>query len=88
MDWAVEEITGSQMDGKQTQLSKTRDDVYNFIRVPWQLEKACTFGFFACMDAFLFYFSFFPIRVLLAIFLFLKKIVQPRLNSRQAIFMT
>lgn len=77
MDWAVEEITGSQMDGKQTQLSKTRDDVYNFIRVPWQLEKACTFGFFACMDAFLFYFSFFPIRVLLAIFLFLKKIVQP-----------
>jgi hypothetical protein len=39
MDWAVEEITGSQMDGKQTQLSKTRDDVYNFIRVPWQLEK-------------------------------------------------
>lgn len=39
MDWAVEEITGSQIDGKQSQLSKTRDDVYNFIRVPWQLEK-------------------------------------------------
>ena len=39
MDWAVEEITGSLMDGKQSQLSKTKDDVYNFIRVPWQLEK-------------------------------------------------
>ena len=36
--------------------------VYNFIRVPIELEKVLFFGYWVCLDAFLFLFSSLPIR--------------------------
>lgn len=51
---------------RQVQLSSehVRKSVYNFYQVPFQLEKFLTFGFLVCLDSFLFYFTFLPLRIL------------------------
>jgi hypothetical protein len=41
-----------------------RKSVYNFISVPFELEKFLLYGFLICMDAYLFYFTFLPLRLL------------------------
>ncbi|XP_072026078.1 transmembrane anterior posterior transformation protein 1 homolog isoform X2 [Amphiura filiformis] len=40
--------------------------IHTFIRIPKELEKMMIYGFFLCMDAFLFVFTFLPLRVILA----------------------
>ncbi|KAL9645234.1 hypothetical protein ABK040_002434 [Willaertia magna] len=45
-----------------------RTNVYNFIDIPIILEKFLFFGFFICLDVFLFYFTIFPLRILFSFF--------------------
>jgi len=45
-----------------------RQSVYNFFSVPFELEKFIVFGFFICLDAYLFYFTFLPLRLLFGLF--------------------
>jgi len=40
--------------------------MYTFMRIPRELEKFMSYGFFHCLDSFLFIFTFLPLRVLLA----------------------
>jgi hypothetical protein len=73
------EITGGYLDkDKESRFVQTQEDVYNFVNVPFQLEKVILFGFFICLDAFLFMFSFFPIRVLIAAYTLIAKLFNPR----------
>ena len=36
--------------------------VYTFLKIPRELEKFMSYGFFHCLDSFLFVFTFLPIR--------------------------
>eukprot|EP01104_Vermistella_antarctica_P012148 TRINITY_DN346_c0_g1_i1.p2 TRINITY_DN346_c0_g1~~TRINITY_DN346_c0_g1_i1.p2 ORF type:complete len:631 (+),score=115.81 TRINITY_DN346_c0_g1_i1:507-2399(+) len=55
------------------QLQKERA-LYNFLRVPIQLEKLLMFGYMICFDSFLFLFSFLPIRFAFSVF---KMLLRP-----------
>jgi hypothetical protein len=50
-----------------------REDIYNFFAVPRELERLLTFGLVICLDTFLFYFTFFPIRVMIALLHAIRK---------------
>jgi len=45
-----------------------RDSIYNFFTVPFKLEMFFFFGFCICFDALLFYFTFFPLRIIFAFY--------------------
>ncbi|XP_065183935.1 transmembrane anterior posterior transformation protein 1-like isoform X2 [Sycon ciliatum] len=47
--------------------AERRERVYTFMKTPRELEKLILFGFALCLDAFLFVFTFLPIRALLAL---------------------
>lgn len=63
--------TGSEIDADDQAFVegaiKTRAIVDNFLSVPKELEKMLFFGFIVCLDVFLSYFTFLPIRVMWAI---------------------
>jgi hypothetical protein len=40
--------------------------MYTFMKIPRELEKFMSYGFFHCVDSFLFVFTFLPVRFLLA----------------------
>ena len=44
-------------------ISSYNSEVRNFFSVPFKLEKLLFYGFFVCLDSFLYLFSFFPIRI-------------------------
>ncbi|KAJ8026085.1 Transmembrane anterior posterior transformation protein 1-like [Holothuria leucospilota] len=52
----------------EKRFDQKRERVYTFIRIPKELEKTMLYGFFICMDAFLYIFTFLPIRVIMALF--------------------
>ncbi|XP_014669810.1 PREDICTED: transmembrane anterior posterior transformation protein 1 homolog [Priapulus caudatus] len=47
--------------------SAKRARVYAFMKIPREVEKFMLFGFFQCADAFLYVFTYLPLRVLLAL---------------------
>lgn len=51
---------------KETFTAK-RKRVYTFMKIPRELEKLIFFGFLQCADAFLYMFTFLPLRVLFAV---------------------
>eukprot|EP01114_Cavostelium_apophysatum_P023622 TRINITY_DN8958_c0_g1_i1.p1 TRINITY_DN8958_c0_g1~~TRINITY_DN8958_c0_g1_i1.p1 ORF type:complete len:616 (+),score=128.94 TRINITY_DN8958_c0_g1_i1:103-1950(+) len=58
-----EEIIGSYEAPEETD---KREEVYNFIQVPFYLETMILYGVLLCFDVFLFLFTFLPIRVIRA----------------------
>ncbi|KAF0976886.1 hypothetical protein FDP41_004181 [Naegleria fowleri] len=44
-----------------------RSQMYRFVEIPIRVERFLFFGFFICLDTFLFYLTFFPVRVLLSL---------------------
>ncbi|CAD5113030.1 DgyrCDS2230 [Dimorphilus gyrociliatus] len=58
-------------DGKK--LSEKSKKVYTFIKIPLELEKFICFGFLQCVDAFLYTFTFLPLRFILAFFEIFRK---------------
>ncbi|KAL0487183.1 TAPT1 [Acrasis kona] len=46
----------------------TRRHMYNTLKVPVELEKLLFFGFLICLDTFLYFFTFLPLRLLLIIY--------------------
>lgn len=57
-----------EMDKFSEETEAMRQSVYNFFSVPFELEKFIVFGFFICLDAYLFYFTFLPLRLLFGLF--------------------
>lgn len=56
---------------------KKQNEIYNFFLVPIELEKFLLFGFFVCMDCFVFTFTFFPGRVVLGLLRYLLSFFRP-----------
>jgi hypothetical protein len=45
-----------------------QEKVYNFIQVPLEVEKFLFFGLILCLDSFLYFFTFLPIRIFYSIY--------------------
>ncbi|XP_077992355.1 transmembrane anterior posterior transformation protein 1 homolog [Glandiceps talaboti] len=64
---SAELTRGYFLEHDEAKYTQKRERVYAFLNVPREMEKLMTYGFFLCMDAFLFIFTFLPVRVLLAV---------------------
>ncbi|EFC49106.1 DUF747 domain-containing protein [Naegleria gruberi] len=53
-----------------------RGQLYKFIEIPIRVERFLFFGFFICLDTFLFYLTFFPVRVFLSLWRIIWSIVK------------
>eukprot|EP00092_Neocalanus_flemingeri_P002620 GFUD01002807.1.p1 GENE.GFUD01002807.1~~GFUD01002807.1.p1 ORF type:complete len:663 (+),score=231.51 GFUD01002807.1:51-2039(+) len=61
------EVTRSYMlEHDQERYTSKREKMYTFMRIPRELEKFMSYGFFHCLDSFLFIYTFLPLRVVLA----------------------
>jgi len=58
---------GYLMEEDEELYSEKQRRVSTFMKTPRELEKLMLFGFFVCLDAFLFVFTFLPLRVLIAL---------------------
>jgi len=65
--YITSEVTRSYMlEHDQERYTAKREKMYTFMQIPRELEKFMSYGFFHCLDSFLFVFTFLPLRVLLA----------------------
>jgi len=55
------------LEHDQERYTSKREKMYTFMRIPRELEKFMSYGFFHCLDSFLFIYTFLPLRVVLAI---------------------
>ncbi|KAK7922185.1 hypothetical protein WMY93_009087 [Mugilogobius chulae] len=62
----TELTSGYFLEHNEAKYTEQRERVYTCMRIPKELEKLMLFGFFLCMDAFLYAFTLLPLRVLLA----------------------
>ncbi|XP_064190903.1 transmembrane anterior posterior transformation protein 1 homolog isoform X4 [Anguilla rostrata] len=58
---------GYFLEHNEAKYTERRERVYTCLRIPRELEKLMLFGFFLCLDAFLYVFTLLPLRVLLAL---------------------
>ncbi|KAF0040022.1 hypothetical protein F2P81_008257 [Scophthalmus maximus] len=71
---------GYFLEHNEAKYTERRERVYTCMRIPKELEKLMTFGFFLCVDAFLYVFTLLPLRVLLAL---LRLLTLPCCGFRQ-----
>ncbi|XP_059202543.1 transmembrane anterior posterior transformation protein 1 homolog isoform X2 [Centropristis striata] len=63
---SAELTRGYFLEHNEAKYTERRERVYTCMRIPKELEKLMIFGFFLCVDAFLYVFTLLPLRVLLA----------------------
>ena len=73
---------GYKMDGDEERYNSKRQKMYTFMKIPRELEKFMSYGFFHCLDSFLFVFTFLPVRCLRAVG---AAIIRWRLEPAEAI---
>ena len=62
------EVTrGYQLEQDEERYTRRRQKMYTFMKIPRELEKFMSYGFFHCLDSFLFVFTFLPVRFLVAV---------------------
>ncbi|XP_053314275.1 transmembrane anterior posterior transformation protein 1 homolog [Spea bombifrons] len=64
---SAELTRGYFLEHNEAKYKERRERVYTCLRIPRELEKLMLFGFFLCLDAFLYVFTLLPLRVLLAV---------------------
>ncbi|KAL2077630.1 hypothetical protein ACEWY4_027134 [Coilia grayii] len=62
---------GYFLEHNEAKYTERRERVYTCMRIPGELERLMTFGFFLCLDAFLYVFTLLPLRTFLALLRFL-----------------
>nr|XP_023648050.1 transmembrane anterior posterior transformation protein 1 homolog [Paramormyrops kingsleyae] len=62
---SAELTRGYFLQHNEAKFMERRQRVYTCMRIPRELEKLMVFGFFLCLDAFLYMFTLLPLRVLL-----------------------
>ncbi|CAH2299859.1 transmembrane anterior posterior transformation 1 homolog isoform X2 [Pelobates cultripes] len=68
---SAELTRGYFLEHNEAKYKERRERVYTCLRIPRELEKLMIFGFFLCLDAFLYVFTLLPLRVLLAVIKFI-----------------
>ncbi|KAL4641784.1 hypothetical protein GN956_G10442 [Arapaima gigas] len=64
---SAELTRGYFLEHNEAKYTERRERVYTCMRIPRELEKLMVFGYFVCLDAFLYAFTLLPLRVLLAV---------------------
>ncbi|XP_067258864.1 transmembrane anterior posterior transformation protein 1 homolog isoform X1 [Chanodichthys erythropterus] len=64
---SAELTRGYFLEHNEAKYTERRERVYTCLRIPKELEKLMIFGFFLCLDVFLYVFTLLPLRVLLAL---------------------
>ncbi|XP_059409948.1 transmembrane anterior posterior transformation protein 1 homolog isoform X2 [Carassius carassius] len=64
---SAELTRGYFLEHNEAKYTERRERVYTCLRIPKELEKLMMFGFFLCLDVFLYVFTLLPLRVLLAL---------------------
>ncbi|ESO95163.1 hypothetical protein LOTGIDRAFT_82778, partial [Lottia gigantea] len=68
LEYISSELTrGYRLERDESKYAERRERVYTFMKTPREYEKFCAYGFFQCVDAFLFLFTFLPLRILMAL---------------------
>ena len=63
-DYLSSEATrGYVLEADEERYTARRQKMYTFMKIPRELEKFMSYGFFHCLDSFLFVFTFLPIRL-------------------------
>jgi len=57
---------GYLMEQEKAKFTEKRERVYSLFKIPKELEKFILFGFFQCLDAILYVFTFLPLRFIFA----------------------
>ena len=57
------------------------ESIKNFLNVPLKLFRLIFFGYFICLDSFLYIFTFLPIRILFSLFLLLVECLSVIINT-------
>lgn len=65
---SAELTRGYFLEHNEAKYAERRERVYTCMRIPRELEKLMVFGFFLCLDAFLYILTLLPLRVFLALF--------------------
>ncbi|XP_043918135.1 transmembrane anterior posterior transformation protein 1 homolog isoform X2 [Protopterus annectens] len=68
---SAELTRGYFLEHNEAKYTERREKVYTCLRIPKELEKLMFFGYFLCLDAFLYVFTLLPLRVLLALLRFI-----------------
>nr|XP_033804708.1 transmembrane anterior posterior transformation protein 1 homolog [Geotrypetes seraphini] len=68
---SAELTRGYFLEHNEAKYTERRERVYTCMRIPRELEKLMVFGYFLCLDAFLYVFTLLPLRVLLALIRFI-----------------
>eukprot|EP00116_Pleurobrachia_bachei_P009733 sb/3469995/ len=63
-----EVIRGSAIGEDDINYLIKEHQIITFLNIPWELEKVLYLGYLVCLDAFLFTFTFLPIRTVVALF--------------------
>src|SRR5687767_4551706 len=74
-DYFKDELTASEFDNLQ---ELKRERVTNFLGIPWSIEKLMIFGFFICLDSFLYTLTILPLRVIFAFYSLIMNFVSER----------
>ncbi|KAK1175284.1 hypothetical protein AOXY_G2968 [Acipenser oxyrinchus oxyrinchus] len=64
---SAELTRGYFLEHNEAKYTERRERVYTCMRIPRELEKLMLFGFFLCLDAFLYVFTLLPLRAILAL---------------------
>jgi hypothetical protein len=81
LDYFYNEVRrGYFLANDEQRFTDKRQKVYVFLTVPKELEKFMWYGFFQCVDAFLFVFTLLPIRFLLALWFLFSRSIKRTLN--------
>lgn len=83
LDYLKDELTVADFDSAQ---ELKRERVTNFLGVPAAIEKLMGFGFFVCLDSFLYTFTILPLRFCLAFYhyvIYIYRNIQVLLGRRQ-----
>ncbi|XP_056641417.1 protein TAPT1 homolog isoform X2 [Diorhabda sublineata] len=63
----VELTRDYQLDNSEERFSLRREKIYSFMKIPKEVERFMFYGYMQCADAFLFVYTFLPMRVMLAL---------------------
>ncbi|CAO0801987.1 unnamed protein product [Mucor circinelloides] len=83
LDYLKDELTVADFDSAQ---ELKRERVTNFLGVPGAIEKLMGFGFFVCLDSFLYTFTILPLRFCLAFYnylIYVYKNIQVLFHQRE-----
>ncbi|XP_041122342.1 transmembrane anterior posterior transformation protein 1 homolog isoform X2 [Polyodon spathula] len=64
---SAELTRGYFLEHNEAKYTERRERVYTCMRIPREVEKLMLFGFFLCLDAFLYVFTLLPLRAILAL---------------------